>query len=95
MVESTTAQMSSPGVLDKDVEIHSSHSDSDDHGGEEKDGRFLSMTDKGDIEAYPDAINATYDEAKEGPVTRTNTKSSWKDPGPPPDGGVGAWTQGM
>jgi hypothetical protein len=26
-------------------------------------------------------------------VTRTSTKSSWKDPGPPPDGGW-AWAQG-
>ena len=28
-------------------------------------------------------------------VTRTSTKSSWKDPGPPPDGGWKGWTQGM
>ena len=27
-------------------------------------------------------------------VTKTSTKSSWKDPGPPPDGGLVAWTQG-
>ncbi|KAI9801724.1 MAG: hypothetical protein M1833_002406 [Piccolia ochrophora] len=27
------------------------------------------------------------------PVTRSTTKSSWKDPGPPPDGGLVAWTQ--
>jgi hypothetical protein len=26
-------------------------------------------------------------------VTRMSTKSSWKDPGPPPDGGLLAWTQ--
>jgi hypothetical protein len=26
-------------------------------------------------------------------LTRTATKSSWKDPGPPPDGGLTAWTQ--
>jgi hypothetical protein len=29
-----------------------------------------------------------------GVVTRTSTKSSWKDPGPPPDGGTTAWLQG-
>jgi hypothetical protein len=29
----------------------------------------------------------------EGPVTRTSTKGSWKDPGPPPDGGLTAWGQ--
>ncbi|KAG9232315.1 major facilitator superfamily domain-containing protein [Amylocarpus encephaloides] len=28
-----------------------------------------------------------------GAVTRTSTKSSWKDPGPPPDGGMTAWMQ--
>jgi hypothetical protein len=27
-------------------------------------------------------------------ATRTSTKSSWKDPGPPPDGGWKGWTQG-
>jgi hypothetical protein len=29
-----------------------------------------------------------------GPATRVSTKSSWKDPGPPPDGGLTAWSQG-
>ncbi|EHK97720.1 putative Riboflavin transporter MCH5 [Glarea lozoyensis 74030] len=29
----------------------------------------------------------------DGVVTRTSTKASWKDPGPPPDGGMGAWLQ--
>ena len=27
-------------------------------------------------------------------LSRVSTKSSWKDPGPPPDGGWGAWAQG-
>jgi len=27
-------------------------------------------------------------------MSRISTKSSWKDPGPPPDGGVVGWTQG-
>lgn len=63
---------------------------------------LLSMTEKGDIEAYPDGINdpqneewsgAGYEGLKNG-VTRTSTKSSWKDPGPPPDGGWVGWSQG-
>jgi hypothetical protein len=29
-----------------------------------------------------------------GPATRVSTKSSWRDPGPPPDGGLTAWSQG-
>jgi hypothetical protein len=29
-----------------------------------------------------------------GVATRTNTTSSWKDPGAPPDGGWEAWLQG-
>jgi hypothetical protein len=99
MVDSTSipnaVQDPSPDRLDKDVEIQTIHSESDDNGegGEEssgKDEKFLSMTAKGDIEAYPVGSN----EGKEAPVTRTSTKSSWKDPGPPPDGGAGAWTQG-
>lgn len=60
------------------------------------------MTDKGDIEAYPDGVNDPQNEewsggcegGKDGTVTRTSTKSSWKDPGPPPDGGWVGWTQG-
>lgn len=27
-------------------------------------------------------------------LSKISTKSSWKDPGPPPDGGRRAWTQG-
>ncbi|KAE9369062.1 MFS general substrate transporter [Stipitochalara longipes BDJ] len=53
------------------------------------------LTGKDDIEAYP-VVDETQDEAqrpKEGAVTRTSTKSSWKDPGPPPDGGREAWIQ--
>jgi len=30
-----------------------------------------------------------------GRITKTSTKSSWKDPGPPPDGGWSGWMQGM
>ena len=87
----------SADTLEKDAKIQTISSDSDDNGGGEssgKDDRFLSMTEKGDIEAYPVASNEMF-EGKEAPVTRTSTKSSWKDPGPPPDGGMGAWAQGM
>jgi len=28
-------------------------------------------------------------------MSRISTRSSWKDPGPPPDGGWAAWTQGV
>jgi hypothetical protein len=66
----------------------------------EEGGR--TMTEKGDIGTYPDGLNDLQNDlqngewgGKEGPVTRTSTKSSWKDPGPPPDGGWSAWTQGM
>jgi len=30
-----------------------------------------------------------------GRITKTSTKSSWKDPGPPPDGGWSGWMQGV
>lgn len=64
-------------------------------------------TAKDDIEAYPVGLNVTQMEKNEisrtntraskkglaGVVTRMSTKSSWKDPGPPPDGGLTAWTQ--
>jgi hypothetical protein len=91
---------------EKDIEIQSSNSHLEsDHESHSKNGREfapLSMTEKGDIEAYPDGSNDPQNEAwtggmmaKSGPVTRTSTKSSWKDPGPPPDGGWLGWTQGV
>ncbi|TVY81309.1 Aspyridones efflux protein apdF [Lachnellula suecica] len=74
----------STNALDKDVEIQTVHSNSNSDeeigDGEEKD-----------VEAYPVVSN----NGKGDAVTRTSTKSSWKDPGPPPDGGIGAWTQAI
>lgn len=58
---------------------------------------FISMTEKGDIEACPDVLDDSQDEtSKEGSLrvlSRTKSAASAKDPGPPPDGGVHAWTQ--
>ncbi len=80
-------------TFDKDVEIQSLHSDSEiEEGITVTDGRTL--TEKGDIEAYPDGVNQPQNEVYREAVTRTSTKSSWKDPGPPPDGGLSGWSQG-
>jgi hypothetical protein len=85
-------------AFEKDIEIQSAHSSStdieDDEIREEKNGKGVLRED--DIEAYP-VFDETQDEEqrqKDGAVTRTSTKSSWKDPGPPPDGGREAWIQG-
>ena len=43
-----------------------------------------------DLSAEPDS-----DEAGTIPATRVTTKSSWKDPGPPPNGGLEGWTQAI
>lgn len=53
------------------------------------------MADK-DIESCRIATNIPQDTELNGtgPATRIGTKSSWIDPGPPPDGGMVAWTQG-
>jgi hypothetical protein len=109
--------------LDKEIEMQSLHSSSssshhtshDRHAAGEIDddvelGRKNSMTEKGDIEAYPDAVNDPMNEEYSGGdkrgeegksnrkilnvLSRISTKSSWKDPGPPPDGGWSGWTQG-
>jgi len=60
-----------------------------------------------DLEAYPDGVKQSEngiwreESARErgrglvGVLTRMSTKSSWKDPGPPPDGGTKAWMQGV
>jgi hypothetical protein len=83
----------SVNTFDKDVEGQRVPSDSESESSE-RDGESMTMREGGDIEAYRVASNGLYD-GKEAPVTRTSTKSSWKDPGPPPDGGLGAWTQGV
>lgn len=70
--------------------------------------RDRTMKEKGDIEAYPDGGIKPQDEpwvsepakGKDSKglaavLSRMSTKSSWKDPGPPPDGGTKAWMQGV
>ncbi|TGO26838.1 hypothetical protein BPAE_0052g00280 [Botrytis paeoniae] len=60
------------------------------------------MTEKEEFEVYPEALNEAEDDIikpetiKERSLrvlSRTKSAASWKDPGPPPDGGVVAWTQ--
>jgi len=89
----------SDDAFEKDIEIQSAHSSStdieDDEIREENNGKGA-LRGEDDIEAYP-VFDETQDEEqrqKDGAVTRTSTKSSWKDPGPPPDGGREAWIQG-
>jgi len=87
-----------------------SHSTDDSHdiADIEAGPRHETLTQKGDIEAYPDGANAgpegmwRAETAKSnrggrlgGIMSRLSTKSSWIDPGPPPDGGRKAWIQGQ
>jgi hypothetical protein len=57
------------------------------------------MADKNDhvevcAEATDDSQSETIPEKSQRlPLGRTKSAASWKDPGPPPDGGVRAWTQ--
>lgn len=60
------------------------------------------MTEKEEFEVYPEALNEaeediikpeTIKERSLRVLSRTKSAASWKDPGPPPDGGVVAWTQ--
>lgn len=76
-----------PDKEEDEISVHSSESSA-------QGQQYMSMTEKGDIEAYPDEINEPQntDYDQERVVTRTSTKSSWN-PGPPPDGGAKAWTQ--
>lgn len=54
-----------------------------------------SSFEKGDIEAYPEdaQVTRTKSNVAKRILTRISTKSSWVDPGPPPDGGFKAWLQ--
>ena len=55
------------------------------------------MTEKGDVEAYPDVVNdpqnETIKERSLRVLSRTKSAANWKDSGPPPDGGAFAWAQ--
>lgn len=60
---------------------------------------FVNMAEKkSHVEVRPEAVDDSQSETIEEGRSRTilgRTKSaaSWKDPGPPPDGGIRAWTQ--
>lgn len=58
---------------------------------------FINMTETKDVEACTDAVNdpqnETIKEKSLRVLSRTKSAMSWKDPGPPPDGGTFAWTQ--
>lgn len=85
--------------INKDLEVQSVHSsctdieDNDKFRDDEKGGP---LREGDDIETYPvvDETREKENRQKDGAVTRTSTKSSWQDPGPPPDGGRKAWKQG-
>ena len=111
MTSSTPPLKSSADTFNGDIESQSirhslssseiaRESDRDEELGGEREKK-LTLAEKGEADPYPDAINAVRNEIwdgseeKGGAVTRMSTKSSWKDPGPPPDGGWIGWTQGM
>ena len=103
MVESTPTHEHDPTSpsaesFEKDVEIQSLHSSSEslhelDDEKIEKKGR--------DEEEVEEGEGGGKEEEGRGALglvarlTRSSTKSSWKDPGPPPDGGLSGWTQGV
>lgn len=79
-----------------DLSIHSSSSSS------HRYSESRSVNDKnvahGDgLQGQEDVVEFTKVDTKRGAlrlaISRISTKSSWKDPGPPPDGGLKAWTQ--
>ncbi|KAL3426875.1 transporter MCH4-like protein 6 [Phlyctema vagabunda] len=55
------------------------------------------MLEKGDFEVHPDSVNEPQNETiKEKSLrvlSKTKSATTFKDPGPPPDGGALAWTQ--
>lgn len=96
-MEMETSSGSLADGFNKDVEIQSVHSTDLSALPEVGYGpKPQLMAEKGDIEACPVAINQPQDVEfnGKGPVTRMSTKSSARDPGPPPDGGWTAWSQG-
>lgn len=84
-----------PGDLSKEIGRQSMRSTDTSTHEEELTGPPLITADK-DLEAGITATNLPQDAEHNGagPATRISTKSSWIDPGPPPDGGLTAWSQG-
>ncbi|KAG0647081.1 Aspyridones efflux apdF [Hyphodiscus hymeniophilus] len=103
MVELQGAQSSSATSFEKDLEIQS-HSPRSSSTQRQSDISKGEKAEEIDVEAEPDEFdeNDPHAGGYAGPgdgsalgtrATRTSTKSSWKDPGPPPDGGWIGWTQ--
>ncbi len=91
-------QDSSSEAFEKDVEIHALNSDARHNSGEDTEGEEgkIERREGGLIAAgeEPDSEkNAGHREGGEV-IARTSTRGTWKDPGPPPDGGMVGWTQG-
>jgi hypothetical protein len=98
MMEVHTSRNISSSELDinKDLEIEEPHSISSSSHSEDLEKGLRDVTEKGDIEVL-DETDVMRDEESGGKyaITRTSTKSSWKDLGPPPDGGWIGWSQGV
>ena len=106
MVIPISTQTLSATSFEKDLEIPSNTQNStsipheNDIDKEEK-GEELDADDEADVDDFDenDPNSDGYGRRADGAAlgtraTKTSTKSSWKDPGPPPDGGLVGWTQG-
>lgn len=82
---------SSTSVIDfaKEEEIHSISSDDDN----ERSDLERAETKEVDIEACNGEVKEKGKGVLGNVLSHISTKSSWKDPGPPPDGGLNAWMQ--
>jgi hypothetical protein len=90
-----TSRSQIPGDLSKETGRQSVRSTDTSTPEEELASPPLIMADK-DLEAGIDPTRLPQDSEHNGTglATRISTKSSWIDPGPPPDGGLIAWSQG-
>lgn len=84
---------SSTSVIDwaKEEEIHSISSDDDN----ERSDLERAETKEVDIEACNGEVKGKGKGVLGNVLSHISTKSSWRDPGPPPDGGLNAWVQGL
>jgi hypothetical protein len=90
-----TSRSQMPSDLSKDIGRQSVRSTDTSTPEEELASPPLIIADK-DLEAGIDPTSLPQDSEHNGNglATRISTKSSWIDPGPPPDGGLTAWSQG-
>jgi len=99
MAEASESNLASVDETTKEIQsMHSSTSTSSNHDFDMEKQESDGESDRIEVESVTSVRGPGNGKGKGvmGKVmSRISTRSSWKDPGPPPDGGLIGWTQGL